>query len=102
MSHYERMEAPTPAADISKWRDEVDKIDDFFMHLLRRRLFFSKLLGDAKKQGGVDIEEPKREEAIITRLSRDCAELTRADVETVWKHIFELSKREQLQAYVIQ
>jgi len=83
----------------AKWSHEIDRIDDFLLHLLLRRLFYARLMGESKREKGEEIEDADRETYILRRLSYSCPQLSYSDVEMLWEHVFRLSKREQLRAY---
>ena len=83
---------------LSHWRNEVDRLDDFMLHLVQRRLFFSRLVGKAQREEGEDIENVQRERQVLKRLSFDCTQLSYLDIESIWAHIFKVSRRERIQA----
>ena len=60
----------TPRADIYALRLAIDEIDDKIMDLINRRLLLARQIGAAKKQGGIQITDHKREKEIIDRLMK--------------------------------
>ena len=59
-----------PRADISVLRLDIDEIDNKIMDLINRRLLLARQIGAAKKQGGIQITDHKREKEIIDRLMK--------------------------------
>jgi chorismate mutase/prephenate dehydratase len=57
-----------PSADISTLRQAIDEIDENIMDLINQRLSLAKQIGDFKKQVGIQITDPERENEIMDRL----------------------------------
>ena len=57
-------------ADISALRLAIDEIDDKILDLVNQRLLLARQIGAAKKQGGIQITDQKREKEILDRLQK--------------------------------
>ncbi len=55
-------------ADISALRRMINEIDDAILDLINRRLGLAKQIGGAKKKGGIQITDSRREKEIMDRL----------------------------------
>lgn len=75
-------------------RHKIDSIDRRIVELLAQRLKCAENIGAAKKQQGLPINDQKREEAIISRLSRQ-SDLNPDFIEKLYKIIFQESKKRQ-------
>ena len=83
--------------DISKLRKKLDGIDDEIVDLLLRRLKTVSEIAEYKKTSGVPIEDPAREQNILSRLTKGLDERTARFVEAVYKATFSASKAYQSQ-----
>jgi chorismate mutase len=57
-------------ADISALRRAIDEIDDAILDLVNRRLGLAQQIGGAKKKGGIQITDNRREIEIMNRLTK--------------------------------
>jgi len=80
--------------DIEFNRHKIDSIDRRIVELLTQRLKCAESIGAAKKQQGLPINDQKREEAIISRLSSQSG-LNPDFIEKIYKIIFKESKKRQ-------
>ena len=77
---------------LDELRSEVDRADDAIVAALKARFAATDEIGRVKRARGLAVNVPGREEAVLSRLA---AELPRADVETIWRAIFDASKARQ-------
>lgn len=69
LSHFEA-EAPEPPehpteADLRPWRERIDVIDRALLHLLNERVRCAHAIGAIKKQVGLPVYVPSREEEVL-------------------------------------
>jgi len=55
--------------DLSDWRDKIDEVDRRLLELLNERARCVLGLAPLKKQRGIPIYEPKREEAVFQNIA---------------------------------
>ena len=56
--------------DVSDWRARIDKIDRRLLELLNERVECVLRLSPLKRQAGIPIFSPKREQAVIEKLKK--------------------------------
>ena len=56
--------------DISDWRKKIDDLDSVLVDLLNQRANAAQEIGRLKRQSGMPIYEPKREQEIFENVSR--------------------------------
>lgn len=56
--------------DISDWRKKIDDLDSMLVDLLNQRANAAQEIGRLKRQSGMPIYEPKREQEIFENVSR--------------------------------
>jgi chorismate mutase len=56
--------------DISDWRKKIDDLDSMLVDLLNQRAHAAQEIGRLKRQSGMPIYEPKREQEIFENVSR--------------------------------
>ena len=59
-----------PQADIAALRLTIDEIDAKILDLINQRLSVAQQIGTAKKQGGIQVIDRRREKDILDRLQR--------------------------------
>lgn len=62
---------------IEDLREQVDEVDDHLLELLVRRARLAGAIGAAKREGGVALVDPLREEHIVERLAARAGPTTR-------------------------
>ena len=85
------------AAELSRCRAEIERIDNEIVTLLARRLVLGKRTGELKRIAGMPILDPTREAAVIRRVAaaaRD-AGLPPESVREVFWQIVGMSRRAQ-------
>ncbi|MGD8992568.1 MAG: chorismate mutase [Desulfobacterales bacterium] len=61
---------PESNTDISVLRLAIDEIDAKILNLINQRLLLAQQIGAAKKQGGIQVIDHRREKDIMDRLRR--------------------------------
>jgi chorismate mutase len=90
--------APAPA-ELSKLRDEIERIDRMLVALIAERVHLAREVGTAKRAAGLPTLDTAREAAVIRQvavLARE-AQLADDDVRHIFWHIIGLSRRAQLE-----
>lgn len=73
-----RLPSPIDAmsiAQLKKWRDEIDRLNDEMLVLLKERLHYSSLIGELKKEKHVSIFQPERWRTILEEMNKRGKEL---------------------------
>lgn len=79
---------------INKLREEIDKLDEFLVYLLFKRLELVEKIGELKKKYNIPLYVPEREKEIIKK----CIEfsknfnLSNKFIELIFKTVFNESK----------
>ena len=84
-------------AELTRCREEIERIDNEIIALLARRLTLGKRTGDLKRAAGMPILDPTREAAVIRRVTeraRDAGLPPEAAREVFWQ-IVGMSRRAQ-------
>jgi chorismate mutase-like protein len=80
--------------DIASLREQIDAIDRRLLELLAERLAVVHKVGDQKRQKGLPVYDPKREDALLSSLvARAPASLDERAVRTVFEAIVSQSRR---------
>jgi chorismate mutase len=84
-------------AELTRCREEIERIDNEIVGLLARRLALGKRTGELKRLAGLPILDPTREAAVIRRVTgvaRDVG-LPSESVREVFWQIVGMSRRAQ-------
>jgi chorismate mutase len=86
-----------PMAELSRCREEIERIDRDIIALLARRLALGKRTGELKRVAGLPILDPTREAAVIRRVTAEArtAGLPSEPVREVFWQIVGMSRRVQ-------
>lgn len=87
----------TVEAELSRLRDEIERVDRAVIELIARRVQVAREVGAAKRAAGLPTLDPAREASVIRQiavLARE-AKLPDADVREIFWHIIGLSRRAQ-------
>lgn len=93
----ERLSAPVQA-ELSRLRDEIERVDRAVIELIAKRVQIAREVGAAKRAAGLPTLDPAREASLIRQvavLARE-AKLPDDDVRQIFWHIIGLSRRAQL------
>lgn len=82
-------------ADLNILRGEINKIDDELIKLIVMRQETAKLIGLAKKEQGLEVFNPAREQEVINRLLEKTPDEYKDAVKKLYGTIFEISKAVQ-------
>lgn len=79
-----------------EYRKEIEKIDSELIELLVQRMELSKKIGDFKRENGLPIFDPKREEELKQKNILSCKEEYRRGYQEILEAILKVSKDIQL------
>lgn len=87
----------TTLDELSRCREEIERIDREIIALLARRLTLGKRTGDLKRDAGLPILDPTREAAVIRRVTEEAREagLPPEPIREVFWQIVGMSRRAQ-------
>lgn len=80
--------------ELEELRNKIDSVDGELAELLLRRLSLSREIGEYKKKNSLPVEDKKREEEIIRRLTENAGDDGKY-IEELYKTMFKLSKETQ-------
>jgi chorismate mutase/prephenate dehydratase len=80
--------------DLTKYRNQINEIDDQILGLLQKRAEISKQVGEVKAETGVaQVYVPHRQKQIIERLkAQNHGEFPETALETIWTEILSASR----------
>ena len=87
----------TALEELTRCREEIERIDRDIISLLARRLTLGKRTGALKRDAGLPILDPTREAAVIRRVTEEAREagLPPEPVREVFWQIVGMSRRAQ-------
>ena len=81
---------------IKELRLQIDELDEEIIQLLKRRMKISKDVGRLKEELLIPIEDKKREEEIINRLTKKAGKnLSEGQLIRIFTSVFKTSKQMQ-------
>ncbi len=81
--------------ELSELRDEIDKIDDELASLIRRRMDLAGEVAASKRARGVQVTDPARERAILSRVSANVGSDLENGTKLLFTTLFGISKARQ-------
>ena len=90
---------PSPADELVRIRDEIERVDRGIVELIARRAALAREVGAVKQALGMPTLDPPREAAVVRRASALAREagLAEEDVRYVFWHLVGLSRRVQME-----
>lgn len=82
--------------ELEELRNKIDSVDGEIVPLLLRRLSLSREIGEYKKENALPVEDKKREEEMIRRLTENAGDDGKY-IEELYKIIFKMSREAQNQ-----
>lgn len=80
--------------DIEDWRVEIDRLDEMLLDLLNRRAVCAIEIGRIKREAGLPVYSPSREEEVISHVTRlNEGPLDREAVRRLFERIIDESRR---------
>ena len=76
-------------------REEINVIDQELVQLFCNRMEVSSRIADYKKEHGLPIYHPIREDEVLQRVSSMAGQALEAYVQALYKNIFDLSRQYQ-------
>ncbi len=80
---------------IDKLREEIDKLDEYIIKILDKRFELTDQIGKVKKDEDVEVEDNKREEEIIKKISQLTSQDKTNSVVSIYGTILSESKLRQ-------
>lgn len=77
--------------EISQLREEINEIDDAFIHLFEKRMDLVGEIGAYKKERNMPIKNEEREDEIISRLEAKARPEYREFVGRLYRTIFDMA-----------
>ncbi len=78
---------------LAEWRARIDDLDRRLLDLLNQRASLVREVGHAKRESGVPVHDPEREQAILDRLlALNPGPLPPEAVRAVWREIFSAAR----------
>lgn len=82
------------ANELQRYRHAIDRIDRRVLKLLKKRFKLVKQVGRLKRERGLRVIQPEREEEIMTRITRTVAEgEMRGYITAIYRALFKASYR---------
>ncbi|MBQ3389633.1 MAG: chorismate mutase [Firmicutes bacterium] len=78
--------------NLSDYRQEIDRIDREMVRLFTERMDIASDIGRYKKENGLPVHDPQREQEKLASLAGQTREEFRPYVEGLYSAIFELSR----------
>lgn len=88
----------TVEAELSRLRDEIERVDRAVIELIAKRVQVAREVGAAKRAAGLPTLDPAREASVIRQIAVIAREAKLPDdaVRQIFWHIIGLSRRAQL------
>lgn len=82
---------------LDELRDEIEEIDAEIVESIARRTYVVESIAEVKKERGMEIHDPEREEQVLERVAEraEALDVDPDDVREVFELLMEMSKREQ-------
>jgi chorismate mutase len=85
-----------PAARLKTYREEIDGLDRRLVALLNERTAIVEKIGQAKKEAGMEVYEPKREDAVYANIaSGNKGPLSNEALQRIFERIIDEMRRVQ-------
>ncbi len=81
--------------DISELRNRINEIDDQLTDLFTERMHISSKIGEYKYENGMEVNDPKREQEILDKLSSKAGKIYSPYIKALYSDIFDMSRRLQ-------
>ncbi len=82
-------------SDLKELRKQIDAIDSEMIRLFEKRMETAEAVGEYKKQHGINVDDPNREDEIIRRNEKLVSRKWRRYYRRFQKYLFKLSKAHQ-------
>lgn len=82
---------------LEELRDEIEEIDREIVESIARRTYVVESIAEVKKERGMEIHDPKREEVVLNRVAEraEALDVDPEDVREVFELLMDISKKEQ-------
>ena len=84
---------------LNNYRNEINKIDDQIINLLKERMLISKKIGDFKKENNIPVLNSNRESEVLNRIinynNNIGFKLEENFIKNIWTNIMDYSKQIQ-------
>lgn len=82
--------------DISDWRMKIDELDRKLVEMLNQRALAAHEIGKLKRDAGMPIYEPDREQAVFENVRRiNCGPLPDHDLLNIYERIMDIMRQIQ-------
>lgn len=76
-------------------REEMDRVDDALVTAFQWRMDVALEIAKYKKEQGLPVLDPTREQAVIQRLMAQCKPAMRQHVKRLYEELFQMSRQYQ-------
>ena len=82
---------------LEELRDEIEEIDREIVESIARRTYVVESIAEVKKERGMEIHDPMREEEVLDRVAEraEALDVDPEDVREVFELLMDISKKEQ-------
>jgi chorismate mutase len=82
---------------LEELRDEIEEIDREIVESIARRTYVVESIAEVKKERGMEIHDPKREEVVLDRVAEraESLDVDPEDMREVFELLMDISKKEQ-------
>jgi chorismate mutase len=79
--------------EIADWRKKIDAMDEQIVRLINERAEAAKAIGDLKRQNGLPVYEPQREQEVFEHVKRaNPGPLADAEIIDVYERIIDVMR----------
>ena len=79
--------------EIEDWRKQIDELDEQIVTLICKRAEAAKAIGLAKRDKGLPVYEPQREEAVLDHVKKfNCGPLGDAELMHIYERLMDVMR----------
>ena len=79
--------------EIADWRAKIDGLDEEIVGLINRRAEAARAIGELKREAGMPVYEPRREDEVFAHVkARNAGPLADAEIQHVFERIIDVMR----------
>ena len=79
--------------EITDWRTKIDGLDEEIVGLINRRAEAARAIGELKRQAGMPVYEPRREDEVFAHVkAKNAGPLADAEIQHVFERIIDVMR----------